>query len=112
MEDCIFCKIIKKEISSDIVFEDNNLIAFRDINPQTEQHILIVPKKHIANVTDLGSDDTLNKIYNATKQIAKEQGFLDSGYRVVVNYGRHACQTVFHVHFHLMGGEQMSGRMG
>jgi histidine triad (HIT) family protein len=108
-ENCIFCKIIDGQISSDKVYDDDHMIAFRDINPQAPTHIVIVPRKHIPYIADMGdSDEPLigHLIHTATK-IAQQEG-LDQGYRIVVNNGEQAGQTVFHIHFHLLGGRAMS----
>lgn len=113
MEDCIFCKIIKKEIPSDIVYEDNEIIAFKDIQPLAPIHILIIPKKHIPSLAELSEEDEalVGKIYHVINQIAKEQGVLEKGYRVIVNCGKDAGQTVGHLHFHLLAGAKFSEKM-
>ena len=112
MNDCIFCKIIKKEIPSTVVYEDKNVYAFRDIHPQAKQHILVVPKKHISSVmeTDTNSE-TLKQIFEAIKEITKQEKIDSSGFRVTANNGPDAGQTVFHLHFHLFGGERLSDKM-
>ena len=110
-DDCIFCKIIKKKIPSTIVYEDSNIFAFRDIQPQAKHHILVIPKKHIATIAEIDSNDVYGNIFSAIKKIAKQEGMEKGGYRVCVNNGPDAGQTVFHVHFHLIGGEKISGRM-
>ena len=112
MSDCIFCKIINNEIPAAIVFEDDNVIAFRDINPQAKQHIIVVPRKHIPYVSELGSDDTLNCIFTAARKIVEQEGFDKTGYRICVNNGTDAGQVVFHVHFHILGGQKLSEKMG
>ena len=112
MKDCIFCKIIKKEIPSTVVYEDQNVYAFRDIHPQAKQHILVIPKKHISSVmeTDTNSE-TLKQIFDAIKEITKQENIDSSGFRVTTNNGPDAGQTVFHLHFHLFGGERLSDKM-
>ncbi len=106
---CIFCKIANKEISSNIVYEDDKVIAFHDINPQAPFHILIVPKKHISTLLELKEEDKdlIGHIYLVINKIAKDLGFEDRGYRIVVNCKEEAGQTVFHLHFHVLAGRAM-----
>ena len=106
-EDCIFCKIIKKEIPSTIVYEDDDVIAFRDINPVAPVHVLVVPKKHIASLTDLKEEDQnlIGKIYLTINKIAEMEKIKENGFRVIVNCGKDGGQVVGHVHFHLLGGK-------
>ena len=110
MTDCLFCKMASGEIKPDIVFEDDDVLAFRDINPQAPTHVLIIPKKHIASINDIQSEDEalVGKLYKAAKTIAKQEGFSEKGYRVVMNCGEDAGQTVFHIHLHLLGGRQLT----
>ena len=112
MSDCIFCKIMKKEIPSTVVYENENVYAFRDIHPQAKHHILVVPKKHVSSVmeTNTGSE-ILKNIFDAIKEIAKQQKMDTTGFRVTVNNGPDAGQTVFHLHFHIFGGERLSDKM-
>lgn len=107
--DCIFCKIINKEIPSDIVYEDEDVLAFNDINPEAPVHVLVIPKKHIASFNGLTEADgaLLTKIMLVIQKIAKEKNIADSGYRVVNNCGEQGGQTVGHLHFHLLGGREM-----
>lgn len=107
--ECIFCKIINKEIPSNIVFEDEKVIAFHDINPQAPYHILVVPKKHVDTLLDFTEEDKelIGHVYLVIKKIAHELGFAQRGYRVVVNCKEEAGQTVFHVHFHVLAGRKM-----
>ena len=109
MEDCLFCKIVKKEIHTEIVFENDSLIAFKDINPQAPTHILIIPKEHFASLTEIPEDKKgiLAELLLAARQIAQEKG-LTTGYRIVLNTGKESGQAVFHIHFHLLGGRQMT----
>lgn len=109
--DCIFCLISKKESSADIVFEDDEIMAFKDIAPQAPVHILILPKKHIAKISDLEENDQMlmGTIINRAKILAKEQGISDSGYRLVFNCGEEGGQIVDHIHLHLIGGKQLGG---
>ena len=110
--DCIFCKIIKGDIPSTKVYEDELVFAFRDINPQAPTHILVIPKAHIERVTAVSADTSAvdAHIIEAIPQIAKAEG-LGGGYRVVSNCGSDAGQTVFHLHFHILGGKELSLEM-
>ncbi len=109
MSDCIFCKIIQGEIPSANVYEDENIVAFRDIQPAAPTHILIVPKKHIDSVNALALEDEglIGRMFGVAKQIAAQEGVAEKGYRLVVNTGAEAGQTVFHIHLHLLGGRDM-----
>lgn len=109
METCIFCKIVKGEIPSDKVFEDENILAFKDINPEAPVHIIIIPKKHISNLNEISEEDSkvIAGIMLAIKDIAKKLGIDNSGYRVVSNCGEDGGQTVSHIHFHLLGGRNL-----
>jgi histidine triad (HIT) family protein len=106
VNDCIFCKIIAGQIPSTVVFEDEDVFAFRDINPQAPQHILVVPKKHIEKLNDLTAEDAalVGKLLVATIQIAREHHMHAQGYRVVLNNGESAGQSVWHIHAHLLSG--------
>ena len=106
--ECIFCKIINKEIESKIVYEDDKCVAFEDINPQAPVHILVVPRKHISALREVDDEDRelLGHVLKVASKIALEKG-LEKGYRIVVNDGKEAGQTVFHIHFHLLGGREM-----
>ena len=110
MSDCIFCKIIEGEIPSQVVYEDDDVFAFRDLNAQAPLHVLIIPKKHIATINDLKTEDagTVGKLYLAAKKIAADEGYADDGYRVVMNCGEAAGQTVFHIHLHLLAGRTLT----
>ena len=107
--ECLFCKIAKKEIPSKIVFENEQILAFRDIDPQAPVHILVIPKKHISGLNDITSRDKelLGELINAVKEIAAKEKVDESGYRLVVNNGRDAGQAVEHIHFHLLGGRKL-----
>ena len=109
MGDCLFCKIVGKEIPSKLEFESDSLIAFHDINPQAPTHLLVVPKKHIARVSETDSSDgaLIGELVLTARDIAKKKG-LENGYRLVFNNGPEAGQTVFHVHLHLLGGRRMT----
>lgn len=106
MAESIFSKIIKRDIPADIVFEDDEIIAINDINPQAPVHILIIPKKEIATLNDLNENDAnlIGKIVLVAKNLAKQKGIAEDGYRLLVNCNKNAGQTVFHIHFHLLGG--------
>jgi histidine triad (HIT) family protein len=108
MENCLFCKIAAGEIPSTIVYQDKEIVAFRDINPAAPQHILIIPRRHIASSTDLTEEDgaLLAHIYVTATQVARELK-LEGGYRIVTNVGPDAGQSVLHLHFHLLGGRQL-----
>jgi len=113
MNESIFTKILKKEIPGEIVYEDNDCFAIRDINPQAPIHLLIIPKKHIAKVSDANDEDKelLGSLLLASKKIAKKFD-LDDNYRLVINNGAKAGQTVFHIHIHLLGGKSLSWSPG
>ena len=109
MTDCLFCKITAGAIPANIVYQNDNVLAFRDLNPQAPTHILVIPKKHIATTNDIVDADValIGQLYLAAKQIAKDEGIADSGYRTVMNCNRGAGQTVFHIHLHVLGGRAM-----
>ena len=107
---CLFCNIVSGAIPADVVYRNEHVLAFRDIQPAAPQHLLIIPLKHIASLNDLdGEDDTLiaGHIMQAAKVVAEEAGIADSGYRLVFNTGTDSLQSVFHIHGHLMGGKTM-----
>ncbi len=110
---CLFCKIIAGEIPSARVYEDEHVVAFRDIAPQVPVHVLLVPRVHVAGLDTLGEahKELVGHIALVAQRLAKELGVAQSGYRLVANCGPHAGQTVFHLHFHLLGGAPMAGRM-
>ena len=107
---CIFCKIINKEIPSDLVYEDDKTLAFKDINPQAPVHVLIIPKKHISDLNCAEESDgaVFAHMLLVARGIAKKLGIAESGYRVVLNVGPNAGQVVFHIHIHLLGGRTFS----
>ena len=113
MEDCIFCKIVKGEIPSSKVYEDEDILAFKDINPVTPVHILVIPKKHIESLNNIEPEDEklLGKIFLTIKQIANEQGIAEKGYRVVNNCGEDGGQEVKHLHFHILGGKKLGTKI-
>ena len=106
---CVFCKIIAGEMPSDILYQDELVTAFRDINPRAPVHILVVPNRHYDSLADMGDEDgeVLGRIVAVTNKLARDEGIAESGYRFLTNVGRHAGQVVFHVHFHLLGGRPL-----
>ena len=113
MSDCIFCKIIAGQIPSSKVYENETIYAFRDINPMAPVHILIVPKEHVASADEINEANSalVASIFAAIPTIAKEAG-LTNGYRVITNCGEDGCQSVKHLHFHLLGGKKLPDNMG
>jgi len=109
--DCIFCKISQHELPADIIYEDDDLIAFNDIGPQAPTHVLIIPKIHVPSVNELTEDncDLVSKLVLRAKAIAAERGLAEPGYRLVMNCNAEGGQTVFHIHLHLLGGRQLKG---
>jgi histidine triad (HIT) family protein len=110
MADCLFCKIIAGEIPGAIVHQDDDLIAFRDINPQAPLHVLIVPRRHIATINELKPEDDalVGSMFRRAAALAKEHGYADRGYRTVFNTHRDAGQSVFHIHLHLLAGRGLT----
>lgn len=108
-ENCIFCKIIRREIPSEIVFQNSDVTAFKDLNPIAPVHVLIVPNEHVSGLDACGNDhvEMLGKVLLAGAEIARQLKIDQSGYRIVVNNGPDAGQTVFHIHFHLLGGREL-----
>ncbi|MGI8924753.1 MAG: histidine triad nucleotide-binding protein [Fimbriimonadales bacterium] len=106
--DCLFCKIVSREIPADIVFENDACLAFGDMNPQAPTHILIVPKKHVDSMASATSADDLQSLLLAASEVARQEGIDRAGYRVVINSGQQAGQTVLHLHVHLLGGRAMA----
>jgi len=109
MDDCLFCKMIAGEIKPDVVYENDDVLAFRDINPQAPTHALVVPKRHIATINDLTDNDAvlMGQLYLAAQQVARQDGIAVDGYRTVMNCNASAGQTVFHIHLHVLGGRNM-----
>ena len=110
MADCLFCRIVRKEIPASVVYEDDELVAFTDINPQAPLHALVIPKRHIATLNDVqGTDDALvGQMVRRAAAIAREKGYADSGFRTVFNTNAQAGQTVFHIHLHVLAGRGLS----
>ena len=109
MDNCIFCKIINKEVPSKIVYEDEKVLAFDDINPKAPIHVLLISKEHFGTLNEIPEEkkDILSRLLLIARQIAQEKGIAESGYRIVLNTERDSGQEVFHIHFHLLGGRQM-----
>lgn len=107
-DDCIFCKIVAGEIPSNKVYEDDDVLAFEDLNPQMPCHTLIVPKSHYDNIGDSIPDNEMGRLFNTVKKIAEIKGIAESGYRVIVNTGDDAQQSVHHIHVHVLGGAPMN----
>ncbi|MCL1833491.1 MAG: histidine triad nucleotide-binding protein [Leptospirales bacterium] len=110
---CIFCKIVSKDIPSKIVYENDKVLAFYDISPAAREHILIIPKKHIPSIDHISADDRdiSAALFDAAREIAKLKNMQDEGYRIIINNGKAAGQEVFHLHLHLLGGEKSLGPM-
>ena len=108
-DDCLFCKMVAREIKPDTVYEDDEILAFRDIHPQAPVHVLIIPKKHIATLNDTGDGDSalMGRLLLVAKKIAEETEVAEPGYRIVISCNRGGGQSVFHLHAHLMGGRRM-----
>ena len=109
MSDDLFLKIINREIPAEIVYETDEILAFRDINPQAPTHVLIIPKEHIRTINDLeqGHSDLVGKLFLAAAELADQEGIAEDGYRVVMNCNKAGGQAVYHIHLHLLGGRQM-----
>ena len=107
---CVFCMIAEKQIPSQCVYESDNIIAFRDLNPQAPVHILVVPKMHISSMNDInsGNSGVVAEIFETINKIAESEGIKESGYRVISNCGSDGCQSVEHLHFHILGGRKLS----
>jgi histidine triad (HIT) family protein len=110
MSNCLFCKIQEGEIPVDMLFENEEVLAFRDVNPQAPVHVLIIPRKHISTVNDITDSDEsiMGKLFAAAKRIAAQEGISEDGYRLVVNCNEKAGQSVFHIHMHLLAGRAMT----
>ncbi len=112
--DCIFCQIVAGKIPSEIIYQDEELIAFRDINPQAPTHLLIIPRKHIPSLTQLSQAELplMGRMVTVANKLAQEEGITETGYRLVLNYGEWGGQVVPHLHMHLLGGRRLSGKIG
>jgi len=109
MTDCLFCKVVEGDIPADVVHETESTVAFRDINPQAPTHVLIIPREHIATINDITDDHRalVGSLYTAARDVARQEGLTEAGYRVVMNCGEGAGQSVFHLHLHLLGGRDL-----
>jgi histidine triad (HIT) family protein len=107
MTDCLFCKMVAGDIKPDVVYENEAILAFRDINPQAPVHILIIPKSHIATLNDLNDVQLGGQILQVAVELAEQEGLTEDGYRTVFNCNRNGGQAVYHLHLHLLGGRQM-----
>ena len=109
MSDCLFCGIVDGKIKANLVYEDDAVVAFKDIAPKAPVHFLIIPRKHVAGVSDIVESDRelIGAIFQVAAKLARENGIAESGYRVVVNSGADAGQSVFHIHYHLLGGRRL-----
>lgn len=107
--DCLFCKILSGEIPAELVYESDTAVAFRDINPQAPTHVLVIPRKHISTINDIGDADQalVGSLFSAAREIAAKEGIAESGYRAVMNCNEGAGQSVFHIHLHVLGGRPM-----
>jgi histidine triad (HIT) family protein len=114
MDNCIFCKIVSGEAYSQTLYRDELVTAFRDIHPVAPTHVLVVPNKHIISVNDLSHEDEplIGRLFMTARQIARQEGVDQTGYRLIVNTGAHAGQAVFHLHLHIIGGQRMRFPMG
>lgn len=114
MSDCLFCKMVSGEIKPDVVFEDDEVLAFRDTNPQAPTHVLVIPKIHISTVNDLMPEhaNLIGKMYLAAQKIATDEGVAEPGYRLVMNCNADAGQSVYHIHLHVLGGRPLSMPLG
>jgi histidine triad (HIT) family protein len=112
--DCIFCRIAGGEIASDILHEDEEIIAIRDLNPQAPVHILVMPRRHVASLADVTEEESglVGRMAAVANRLAKSEGIAERGYRIAVNCGEEGGQTVGHLHMHLLGGRQLSGQLG
>lgn len=109
--DCIFCKIVNKELDTEIVFEDEQILVFKDINPKAPVHLLIIPKKHIESIAHLAEEDKglIGEMFWRAKKLAEEKGIDKSGYKLIINCGDDAGQIIKHLHLHLLGGQKLKG---
>ena len=114
MHECLFCRIIARQANGDILYQDDQVTAFRDINPAAPTHVLIVPNRHIPSVNDLttGDEQMVGHLFLVARQLAGQEGIDQPGYRLIINTGPHAGQAVFHLHLHLIGGQRMRFPMG
>ena len=114
MEECVFCKIVAGEIPADILYQDEALIAFRDINPLAPTHLLVIPREHVPSLAELSETESslIGDMVKTANQLAKREGVAESGYRLVINCGTQGGQLVPHLHMHLLGGRQLADALG
>jgi histidine triad (HIT) family protein len=114
MSNCAFCRIVQRKASAEIVYQDDQVTAFRDIRPAANTHILLIPNRHIASMNELKEEDEqeIGHLFTVAQRLADLEGIQNSGYRLIINNGPDANQTVFHIHLHLLGGQQMRYPMG
>jgi histidine triad (HIT) family protein len=110
MAECIFCGIVAGEVPANVVYEDDDVVAFRDLNPQAPTHVLVIPRRHIASIDDMsdGDEAMIGRVFAAAKAVARDEGIDRKGYRLVTNIGDEAGQTVGHLHVHVLGGRRMT----
>jgi histidine triad (HIT) family protein len=106
-DSCLFCRIVRREIAAKVVYEDEETLAFRDIDPKAPTHVLVIPKTHVPSLNEATDPAMLGRLMLVARTIAEAEGLLTDGYRTVVNTGAHAGQTVFHIHLHLLGGRPL-----
>jgi len=109
MENCLFCKFVNKEVAAEIVFENDKILAFNDLKPIAPVHVLLIPKKHISRIDNLEVQDKelIGDLFLAVKEVAKKEGISETGYRLIINIGKNAGQTIDHLHLHLLGGKKL-----
>src|SRR4051812_9415359 len=107
-DDCLFCRIVRREIPSPLVYESPDCVAFRDINPQAPTHVLVIPRKHVASLNEAADANLMGQLMLAAAAVAQQEGLAESGYRTVINTNRDAGQAVFHIHAHVLGGRKLS----
>jgi histidine triad (HIT) family protein len=108
MTDCLFCKMAAGDIKPDVVYEDNTVLAFRDISPQAPVHIVIIPKRHVATLNDLDDKELAGQLLRSAAIVAQQEGLAEQGYRTVINCNQNGGQTVYHLHLHVLGGRQLA----
>jgi histidine triad (HIT) family protein len=108
MSDCLFCKVINKDIPIDILYENDTVLAFVDVSPQAPEHFLVIPKQHIATLNDTDNKTLIGELTTTATKIAKEKGFSDKGYRIVMNCNEDGGQTIFHIHLHCLAGRLLT----
>jgi len=108
--DCLFCRVANGELPTEIIYKNDDILAFRDINPQAPTHVLVIPKRHIDSINHAtpGDAELLGRMVLAAKEVAAQEGLHDAGYRLVFNINNHGGQTVYHIHLHVLGGRQMT----